>query len=261
MFYKFMGGTEEVILDVFDKAVVDGSIKFASALHCNDPFEFKFASVKPTRIQFDQWHAKYDPFRSADELENAWSSFSGNASDFNTNFWPRVQLMGQSFVLCLARKWNSHLMWAHYGASHSGFVVCYKPDLIDALAELPNRYASGDVKYSDQVPELRWFAGSQSDMLAPVLGTKSKEWAYEEEYRVIFHGPAGANAIFEKIDPEQVAGVILGARASAELEAKAMAVQKSRKAFSVERVTAKPGEFQLTSYLVDEKVSRFSEFL
>lgn len=47
MFYKFMGGTEEVLLDVFDKAVVDGSIKFASAMHCYDPFKFKFTSVTP----------------------------------------------------------------------------------------------------------------------------------------------------------------------------------------------------------------------
>lgn len=261
MFYKFMGGTEDVLLDVFDKAVVDGSVKFASALHCNDPFEFKFTTVKPSRVEFDRWHAKYDPLRSADELENAWSSFSGSASDFNTNFWPRVQLMGQSFVLCLARKWDSHVMWAHYGASHSGFVVCYKPSVVDALAELPNQCACGDVNYSNQVPELRWFTGSQTDMLGPVLGTKSTEWEYEEEYRVISHGPAGANAIFESIDPDQIAGVILGARASAKLEAKAMAVQKSRKAFSVERVTAKPGEFQLTSYPVDGNVRRFSEFL
>ncbi|GAA3871605.1 DUF2971 domain-containing protein [Celeribacter arenosi] len=261
MFYKFMGGTEEVLLDVFDKAVVDGSVKFASAAHCNDPFEFKFTSVKPSRGVFDQWHAKYDPLRSADEIENAWSSFSGKASGFNTKFWPRIQLMGQSFVLSLARKWDSHLMWAHYGASHSGFVICYKPSVVDALSELPNQYASGDVNYSDQVPELRWFAGSLSDMLGPVLGTKSAEWAYEEEYRVISQGPAGANAIFEKIDPDQIAGVILGARASSELEAKAIAVQKSRKAFSVKRVAATSGDFRITSYPVDGKVRRFSEFL
>jgi hypothetical protein len=152
-------------------------------------------------------------------------------------------------------------MWAHYGASHSGFVVCYKPSVTDALAELPNRYAGGDVNYSDQVPELRWFAGSQSDMLAPILGTKSTEWAYEEEYRVISHGPEDANAIFAKIDPDQIAGVILGAQASSELEAKAIVVQKIRKDFSVQRVTAKPGEFQLTSYFVNENVRRFSEFL
>lgn len=261
MFYKFMGGSEEVLLDVFDKAVIDGSIKFASALHCNDPFEFKFISVKPSRVVFNQWHEKYDPLRSSDELENAWSSFSGKASEFNTNFRPRVQLMGQSFVFCLARKWDSHLMWAHYGASHSGFVVCYKPSVIDVLAELPNQYAGGDVKYSDKVPELRWYAGSLSYMLGPVLGTKSSEWAYEEEYRVVSHGPAGDNAIFENIDPDQIAGVILGARASAELEAKAMAVQKSRKGFSVERVAAKPGGFHLTAYPVDENVRTFSEFL
>lgn len=35
-----------------------GSLKFTSALHFNDPFEFKFESVAPTREAFDRWHVE-----------------------------------------------------------------------------------------------------------------------------------------------------------------------------------------------------------
>lgn len=56
MFYKFVGATEDALLDVFDKAVVQGSIKLGSATTFNDPFEFKFTSVAPTRDMFDVWH-------------------------------------------------------------------------------------------------------------------------------------------------------------------------------------------------------------
>lgn len=48
MFYKFVGGDEPALLDIFDKAVENGSLKFTSALGFNDPFEFKFNSIAPT---------------------------------------------------------------------------------------------------------------------------------------------------------------------------------------------------------------------
>ena len=56
MFYKFVGGDEPALLDIFEKAVSNGSLKFTSALDFNDPFEFKFNSVAPTREVFDLWH-------------------------------------------------------------------------------------------------------------------------------------------------------------------------------------------------------------
>ena len=42
MFYKFMGGSDEDLVAVFDHAVVNGSLKFTSGARFNDPFEFKF---------------------------------------------------------------------------------------------------------------------------------------------------------------------------------------------------------------------------
>lgn len=256
-----MGGTEDALLDVFNKAVVDGSIKFSSALHCNDPFEFKFQSVKPSRDDFDQWHKIYDPDRSPEELENAWASFSGASADYNTNFSPRAQLLSQVYILCLARNWNSHLMWAHYASSHTGFVVCYKQSIVEVLQGKQSWQASGEVRYSNEVPELRWFTGSQAAMLGPLLTTKSAEWSYEEEYRVINDGPAGGSAIFESVETHHIAGVILGARASSALEEKARALQKIRNRFSVERVAAESGKYTLTTYPAEKNMRRFTEFL
>ncbi|MFZ5700998.1 MULTISPECIES: hypothetical protein [Pseudomonadota] len=60
MFYKFVGGDEPALLDIFDKAVENGSLKFTSALGFNDPFEFKFNSIAPTREAFDAWHKRGD---------------------------------------------------------------------------------------------------------------------------------------------------------------------------------------------------------
>jgi hypothetical protein len=261
MFYKFMGGPVHALLDVFEKAVVEGSIRFASVLGFNDPFEFKFISVPPTRAEFDRWHGIYDPTRSEVELDNAWRSFYGPAADFNTSFWPRAQLLGNLYMLCLARRWNSHLMWAHYATEHRGFVVRYKPELIDALAALDDWKGGGDVTYSDQVPQMRWFSRSPSEMLKPVVSTKSPEWSYEAEHRVLMHGPAGARAIFQSVNPDLIAGVIFGARAPEALIQKATALRSSRHGFTVEQVSSRPGRFDLVARTVDPNVRSLADFL
>jgi hypothetical protein len=49
MFYKFVGAAGDAVLNVFDKAVEQGSIKWSSATAFNDPFAFKFTFVAPTR--------------------------------------------------------------------------------------------------------------------------------------------------------------------------------------------------------------------
>jgi hypothetical protein len=57
MFYKFVGGDDAALLDVFDKAVAGGSFKFGAAWDFNDPFEFKFGAIPPSSRQvFEAWH-------------------------------------------------------------------------------------------------------------------------------------------------------------------------------------------------------------
>ncbi len=155
MFYKFVGGNDTDLLDIFDQAVVDGSLKFSSALSFNDPFEFKFVSRVPTRAEFDAWHETYAPHRTPDKLANAWASFSGTAADWNTRLRPRMDLLEQTYVLCLAEHWDSHLMWGHYSSTHHGFAIRYRAQLIDALRSLNDFGDAGQVTYSDNVPDLR----------------------------------------------------------------------------------------------------------
>lgn len=261
MFYKFMGGPESSLIDVFEKAVVQGSVRFASVLGFNDPCEFKFISVPPTRAQFDQWHRTYDPTRSQVEMDNAWRSFHGPAADFNTSFWPRAQLLGNLYMLCLSRKWDSHLMWAHYSTEHRGFVVCYKPELVDALLALDDCEGGGDVTYSDEVPQMHWFSRSPSEMLEPVVSTKSPEWSYEAEHRLLMHGPARERAIFRSVDPNLIGGVIFGARAPKALIQKATELQSSRFGFTVDQVSSRPDTFDLIARTLEPNVQSLSDFL
>ncbi|WP_165419700.1 DUF2971 domain-containing protein [Rhizobium leguminosarum] len=237
MYYKFVGGDQEALQGVFDKAVVGGSLKFNSAVAFNDPYEFKFVSRVPTRPEFDAWHAKYDSGRSATELSHAWEAFSGPAAHWNTTVVPRMNLLESFYVLCLAKRWDSHLMWAHYTSAHQGFAIRYRPEIVDALRSLDGFESDADVAYSDAVPELRWFNSHPAEARS-ILFTKSREWHYEKEYRVILHGDARQAALSRSVSSTFIDGVIFGTRAPTALIAAALALQSTRPDFRVEQVTS-----------------------
>src|SRR5262245_42021305 len=89
-------------------------------------------------------------------------------------------------ILCLTEKSDNLLMWAHYADHHRGFVLEFDPH-----HEFFNRKKGGDdlyhhpakVGYSDTRPSV-----SFKDYLGVVtLLTKSVEWEYEQEWRMILH--------------------------------------------------------------------------
>lgn len=261
MLYKFVGGTKNTLLDVFDKAVVEGSIKLSSAARFNDPFEFKFTSVAPSREMYDDWHRTHGSSLSPDQLENGWESLTGAQADWNSNTVPRVNLLRNLYVLCFAQRWNNHLMWAHYADMHRGFAICYKPEILAALECSQDFQMHGNVIYRNAVPELRWCSAPPQELVPPVLLTKSSHWKYEAEHRVVFSGPPEKDALYRTVDPYLIAGVILGNRVSEELIQKALAVRVARPDFTVDLVSSAPGLYTLTADSVNDHARTMRGFL
>ena len=261
MFYKFMGGSDEDLIAVFDHAVVNGSLKFTSGARFNDPFEFKFRSVAPGRDAYEAWHRTHRPDVTAAQRDHGWEALTGKQADWNTGLVPRMTMLEHLYVLCLAQRWDIHLMWSHYTSAHHGFAICYKRESLTALATMPDDEMNGDVAYGDAVPDLRWFSGPPQDILPPVLLSKSSDWAYEAEHRVVLTGPPGKEALFHAIDPDLVAGVILGARVSEALVEKALALRKARPDFTVEEVGSARDTYKLTTHRIEDNVRRIRGFL
>lgn len=261
MFYKFMGGSDEALLEVFDKAVSGGSLKFGGVAAFNDPFEFKFASVPPTREAFDAWHAAQDHGKTPEQIEWAWESFSGPGADWTTGLEPRLNMLSHAYVLCLARRWDSHLMWSHYTNAHRGFAIVYKPDLERELAALQGFLGQGDVTYGASVPKLHWFDPATPEPIGTVIGAKLDVWSYEEEYRVALVGDPGQTALFRRIDPALIEGVILGARASRELVTRAKELRAARAGFSVRQVSSLAESYDLRAPEVTEAIRMFGDIL
>lgn len=90
-------------------------------------------------------------------------------------------------VFCLSAKFDSPLMWSHYGDQHRGFCVEYhSADAKDIGLHKVNYGESREIKTS---MISAWLVGNDPKVTKGVdrvcLLTKSREWAYEREWRMI----------------------------------------------------------------------------
>jgi hypothetical protein len=125
-------------------------------------------------------------------------------------------------VLSLSEKRDALLMWAHYSDHHRGLVIGF-----DSNREyFDQRHSPSDefrhvrkVRYSIDRPVIRL---STMDDAADILLTKSKEWRYEEEWRMLRPlqdatetrlSPIGILHLFS-FPPTCITEVILGYRMS-----------------------------------------------
>ncbi|WP_049630792.1 DUF2971 domain-containing protein [Cellvibrio sp. pealriver] len=74
------------------------------------------------------------------------------------------------------------LMWAHYAAGHTGFCIEYDIDDIDHPLE--------DVNYTTRAltPSINELLFCPHETFTEILTTKSLEWSYEKESRLIYLG-------------------------------------------------------------------------
>jgi hypothetical protein len=93
-------------------------------------------------------------------------------------------MYAQYRVYCLSTHADSPLMWSHYARSHHG--VCLEFSVQNTLfcASLP-------VEYLDRYPEVDLTDDSHDGTLRTFL-TKSKDWSYEHEFRLVVAAPGFA---------------------------------------------------------------------
>lgn len=88
-------------------------------------------------------------------------------------------------ILCLTKRWDSILMWSHYGDFHQGISVGFHESAInsDQLFGM-----GGPVNYTNDFPMLNPLVKpSEEEFMESVYNRtflKAKDWEYEEEYRL-----------------------------------------------------------------------------
>lgn len=202
--------------------ITNSQLWFSKVENFNDPIDSKL----DYRQQYTQ-----------NEIENYWKQFLKNKPNHpqslaeilqnwgsNTSFVEQQNRVFNLFrtqigVLCFSVNPKNILMWSHYTNNHKGIVYEFKPNLFsnnltDSFKGNPYR-----VNYPcDRSYELLSYTLSgkeKNEQFVKELTTKAKDWAYEEEYRMIDLKDSG-NKIFKK---ESLTSIIFGVQTS-EIEIK-----------------------------------------
>ena len=134
-------------------------------------------------------------------------------------------------VFSLSGNCKSILLWSHYSDSHKGFCVGFNVGRLKGfcqkrLIELDERISLEQVEYSEKYPFIDAYQLSADERLKYQLLTKSPEWQYEKEYRLIWF--KGANKKL-RIDDGIIKRVILGCKMTETDKDEIISILKTRK--------------------------------
>lgn len=198
--YKFFDAKRSAFLE-------NGLVRFTQAAALNDPYEClaAFPNLSPEemagdllaavleKIEYSTSESRDDRLKKADQIKNAMSRivamfkedpwmYRDFAIDFN-----QKRINAGLGILSLSRRWNSALMWSHYTNTYSGFCVGFDRghSFFDEISDggQPRRTGLLPVTYSDSRPEI---PRSRKEITGlEIFLTKSRDWAYEEEDRLL----------------------------------------------------------------------------
>jgi Protein of unknown function (DUF2971) len=130
-------------------------------------------------------------------------------------------------VLSLSKRRDSLLMWAHYASQHEGFIIEFESThpWFSQKEFVPGYGNVGflrKVKYSPERPKIHakgtaQFGFSKGARPEDIFFAKSRQWAYENEWRIVMLLARatkiieGATHLFE-VPSAAISAVILGAR-------------------------------------------------
>ncbi len=217
--YKYRA-IDENNLHYTERIFTHNELYFPSKNAFNDPFDCKFdysfaASDEEIRKYFIENLKRSEPqmnrggrrkWLSARKKEIGGNKFQEGARQGTENIISSVGIFSLSEVP------NNILMWSHYAMSHTGFCLAFKCDESDPFFSVAH-----PVKYSERYPIVNPITDNDIVRMEKSLLTKSLEWKYERERRIIeYHAGPGV----KRFPAHLLSAVIFGCRMSDEYKSK-----------------------------------------
>ena len=184
--YKYV--TAERVLSCLPE-IGDGTLRATQVSSLNDPLE---CAVSPGSSWIDSeegYRRLAEILTAINELCPVISSDVINASKrFGSLFLRELlakQLSSRFGIISLSTDPRQPLMWSHYTADASGFVIGYDVDLLRTLGS--REESLRPVVYQSKiVPIVSYdFVASLEEVINVLLSIKSDHWSYENEWRLI----------------------------------------------------------------------------
>lgn len=179
------------------QTILGGTIKFSNALDFNDPFDChphfdlthisEMPNLKPELFRAAAQRRGLSP---AQRLARKGEFLARLRESIQNGSFRRDQVKNIG-VVSLSRNGNNVLMWSHYGDLHRGFMLEFRIPIFgntsDSVVAL-DRLLPFPVKYQSKRPSIKIGQELPDDVVEKILLTKSKDWAYEQEERVVYQG-------------------------------------------------------------------------
>lgn len=201
------------------RLLTDNEIYFAAPEQFNDPFDcslpFKYKKETLTQeniyLKLLQIARQKFPNESEEFIQNhcfeTQSKQALNDENYWKSFYPhfKKQMHSTFGIFSLTPKNDNLLMWSHYADSHYGFCVGLDRNI---LFETCKPFVQmGEVIYDNSFPEIVINEDATKSILKLTM-TKSIEWSYEKEYRMLSYG----NRKVVTIPNEAIKEILIGHR-------------------------------------------------
>jgi len=187
--YKYLPYSEGAL-----KILSDGTIKYASPLEFNDPFDclphYDAASIEKypqTRPELFKAAAKLRGLSPAGRIQHKQQMIAELRNRIDDGTFVR-DLLKDVGVVSLSKNPLNILMWSHYADFHRGFVLEFRIPIMgtmDSQKYSEERLLPLPVTYSVERPHIDLGTELPNQLVKKLLFTKSVDWAYEEEERAI----------------------------------------------------------------------------
>lgn len=224
--YKYQAFDKLVYLSA-DKLFISDPGQF------NDPFDLKLtfeddsssggfpmnALQRAFASALEEWpHISDHWFYDADTFEamKRWATTGLSLVYVEQAIQKRFQKFG---VACFSTESNQPLMWSHYGSSHKG--MCLQYFVRPMTLALDQRFLQYPVNYTTTLPSIPLTEAlfSPRNVGQRILATKSIDWAYEKEWRLIDFSSKGEAVAMPR--GMELGSIIIGLSAGGEERAKA----------------------------------------
>lgn len=198
--YKFCS------LEIAETIILTSTLKFSNPSRFNDPFDCDIS-----RVSFE--FSLEDP-NIQEEIEiiktQIYPNLPFTEQHFEEGFkYAQIDKIKRSSVCCFSRINDNLLLWAHYANKHQGACLVFDNTVEEKFVTIPADDLSYlTVEYKKFEP-VNYFQ-NQILALKSLFGTKSADWSYEEEFRIVLLAQEG---LF-KFKPNFLKGVIFGLNVS-----------------------------------------------
>lgn len=167
--------------------IVNHNLQFTNASQLNDPFD-----CHPKLLDY----SNVPDHLAKDAIRKEWEQLIGENKALN--------LRNDTWLCSLSKVNDSLLMWSHYCYNHKG--VCMGLDMDKVMESVPPMFGEIylqpfvlDVQYQDIIERPSGYPLS-SELFYYQWKTKAKDWAYEQEVRLVMPKPSSRYAA---LTPEQ----------------------------------------------------------